>query len=127
MRATHRRLDRNGKCCQCCGGTQINEGSTVTPTAATGVSAAADPLASLPEPTYSDCDQNSFTVSGGSTYNLNGTIYVPSAQAVFSGGSTSGRLTLAVVRKTFTVSGASYLAKDTTSRKAGMVRFRRIS
>ena len=205
------------------GGTQINGGSTVTPTPTTGVSAAADPLASLPAPTLTGCDHHSFTVSsatatlspgvycdgititgtsnvtfqpgnyilngggftsssstttltgsgvffyntsagysykpitlsggtnvslsaptsgtyrgilffqdrtinsssqntisGGSTDNLSGSIYMPTGQLVFSGGSTSGPLTLAIVVKDFTVSGSSYLRKDTTGALTGM-------
>jgi hypothetical protein len=205
------------------GGTQINGGSTVTPTPTTGMSAAADPLGSLPAPTFTGCDHNSFTVSGatvtlspgvycdgititgtsnvtfqpgnyflngggftsssstttlngsgvffyntsagysfkpvtlsggtnvtltaptsgtyrgilffqdrsinsssqntisgGSTDNLSGSIYMPTGQLVFSGGSTSGPLTLAIVVKDFTVSGASYLRKDTTGALTGM-------
>lgn len=205
------------------GGTDISGGSTVTPTPTTGVQAASDPLANLPEPTYSGCDHTSFTVSsatatlspgvycngititgtstvtfnsgtyilngggftssssgtslsgsgvffyntsngyaykpvilsggtsvslsaptsgtyqgilffqdrsitsssqnaisGGSTGNLSGSIYMPSGQVVFSGGSTSGPLTLAIIAKDFTVSGASYLKKDTTGALTGI-------
>lgn len=54
------------------------------------------------------------TISGGSTSNLSGSIYMPSGQLVFSGGSTSGPLTLAIVVDDFTVSGSSYLKQDTT-------------
>jgi hypothetical protein len=60
------------------------------------------------------------TISGGSTSNLSGSIYMPSAQLVFSGGSTSGPLTLAIVAKDFTISGGSYLKKDTTGSLTGM-------
>jgi hypothetical protein len=62
--------------------------------------------------------QNSIT--GGSTSNLSGTIYMPSQKLVFSGGSTSGPLTVVIVVDSFTVSGASYLAKDPTGTLTGM-------
>jgi len=60
------------------------------------------------------------TISGGSTGHLSGSIYMPSGQVVFSGGSTSGPLTLAIVAKDFTISGASYLKQDTTGNLTGM-------
>ena len=205
------------------GGTQINGGSTVTPTATTGAPVAGDPLANLPAPTFSGCDNTSFTVSsatatlnpgvycggititgssnvtfnpgtyilngggftssssnttlngtgvffyntsagysykpvtlsggtsvtltapssgtyqgilffqdrtisssaqntisGGSTDDLSGSIYMPTGQLVFSGGSTSGPLTLAIVVRDFTVSGSAYLKQDATGLLTGM-------
>ena len=60
------------------------------------------------------------TISGGSQDHLSGSIYLPTAQLVFSGGSTSGPETLAIVVKDFTVSGASYLKQDTTGSLTGM-------
>jgi len=56
------------------GGTKITGGASVTPTPTTGTTAVADPLASLPAPTYSGCDHTSFSASGG-TYTLNPGVY----------------------------------------------------
>ena len=68
--------------------------------------------------TISSSGQNSIT--GGTGANLSGTIYMPSQQLVFSGVSTSCALTVAIIAGTFTVSGSSYLAGDTTGNLTGL-------
>jgi hypothetical protein len=49
------------------GGSRITGGANVSPTPTTGASAAADPLASLPAPTFSGCNYTNFSSSGGTT------------------------------------------------------------
>lgn len=55
------------------GGVNFN-GSNITPAPVTGTTAVADPLASLPAPTFSGCDYSSPTISGG-TVTLNPGVY----------------------------------------------------
>lgn len=56
------------------GGSSINNNATVSPTPQNGATAAADPLASLPAPSYSGCDYNAYSSSGG-TITLNPGVY----------------------------------------------------
>jgi hypothetical protein len=47
------------------GGTKVTGGAKVTPTPTTGASPTSDPLASLPAPNYSGCDQTNLHLTGG--------------------------------------------------------------
>jgi Flp pilus assembly protein TadG len=76
------------------GNVSLSGGSTITPTPTTGVTAAADPLANLPAPTFSGCDAtsknisvitttlnpgvycNGITISGGATVTFNSGNYI---------------------------------------------------
>jgi hypothetical protein len=60
------------------------------------------------------------TLSGGSTANISGTVYVPTGQLYFSGGASTAPLTMALVCKELNVSGNAYLAKDPTGTLTGM-------
>jgi hypothetical protein len=51
------------------GGTSLSGGAYASPSPQTGQGSVADPLASLPMPTYSGCDHTNFSTSGGGTLN----------------------------------------------------------
>ncbi len=57
------------------GGTHIVGSSVITPSPTTGVSPMADPLASLPAPSYSGCDHTSFKLTGSASATLNPGVY----------------------------------------------------
>ena len=59
---------------QVVGGANIANNTTIQPTPTTGVSPAADPLASLPAPTYEGCDFNYLSIGNGTT-TLNPGVY----------------------------------------------------
>ena len=54
------------------------------------------------------------TIAGGSTEKLGGSIYMAGGQLVFAGGSSAGPLSVALVVKTLSVTGGSFLKKDAT-------------
>ena len=56
------------------GGTKTTGGASVSPAPTTNSAAVADPLASLPAPSYSGCDHTSFSATGG-TINLTPGVY----------------------------------------------------
>ena len=60
------------------------------------------------------------TFSGGSSSNISGSVYLPTAQLYFSGGTSTTPLTMALVCKDLNVSGSAYLAKDPTGALTGM-------
>jgi Flp pilus assembly protein TadG len=59
-------------------------------------------------------------ITGGTNVTLSGSVYVPSQQLVFSGGSTTNPMTLALIADTLEVSGGSYLKKDATGQLTGI-------
>jgi hypothetical protein len=62
--------------------------------------------------------QNSITGQVGAT--LSGTIYMPSGNLTFAGGSSSGALTVAIVAYTFQINGGAYLQGDTSGARTAL-------
>jgi len=57
---------------------------------------------------------------GGSTETLSGTVYLPTGQLDFKGGSSTESLTMALIAKNLNIAGNAYLKKDTTGDLTGI-------
>jgi hypothetical protein len=60
---------------QVVGGSSIAGSSTTHPAVTTGAGSVTDPLASLPAPTFSGCDQTNYSIGNGKTATLNPGVY----------------------------------------------------